>query len=135
MAFKRVVVFDGVCNLCGGWVLFLLRRPQLPTNLYFAAMQGRVGRGLLIEHGIDPDDPETFLLIDGDRVLSNSDAAVGLLALLGPGWRGLSRLAGAIPRAWRDAVYRAVARNRYRWFGRKDQCMVPRAQNQARFLD
>ncbi|MGL6290928.1 MAG: thiol-disulfide oxidoreductase DCC family protein [Silanimonas sp.] len=132
---SRVIVFDGVCTLCSGWVHFLLARPRLPADLQFAAMQGAHGRKLLMEAGIDPDDPATFLFLDRGRALTDSDALAAVLAHLGPGWRLVAALIRLTPRALRDAGYRLIARNRYRWFGQREACLLPPADERARFLD
>ncbi|MCD9098844.1 thiol-disulfide oxidoreductase DCC family protein [Luteimonas fraxinea] len=127
-----IVVFDGVCALCSGWVHFLLRHDHR-AGFRFAAMQDRVGRDLLVAHGIDPDDPVSFLLVDGDAGWHDSDGVIEVLRRLGGVWR----VAGAlrvVPRALRDPAYRLLARNRYRMFGRRETCMVPPAEVRARFL-
>lgn len=131
----RVIVFDGVCTLCSGWVHFLLARSGLPRDLKFAAMQGAHGRNLLMEACIDPDDPATFLFLDRGRALTDSDALAAVLAHLGPGWRLVAALIRLTPRGFRNAGYRLIARNRYRWFGKRDVCLMPPAEERARFLD
>lgn len=128
-----VVVFDGSCRLCSGWVRFLLKHDR-SGRIRFAAMQGVHGRALLQRHGLDPDDPLSFLWVDGGSGYRNSDAILRLLSSLGGGWR----LAGGlrlIPRVLRDAAYRLIARNRYRWFGRRETCLVPDTALRQRFLD
>ncbi|RDZ29584.1 thiol-disulfide oxidoreductase DCC family protein [Lysobacter silvisoli] len=128
-----VIVFDGICVLCNGWVRFLLRRDR--TGRYrYAAMQGAHGRSLLAAHGLDPDDPVSFLLVDGDRAWTDTEAIARVLSGLGGVWR-LARALAWLPRALRDPLYRWVARNRYRWFGRHQQCLLPAPEHVARFLD
>ena len=127
-----IIVFDGVCVLCNGWVDFLLRHDR-DGRYRFAAMQTVSGRELLATHGLDPDDPVSFLLVHGDRAWTDTDAIVRVLQGLGGAWR----LAGAmrlVPRFVRDPLYRHAARNRYRWFGRHEQCLVPTPQQASRFL-
>ena len=128
-----VIVFDGVCALCSRWVRFLLRFDRA-GRYRFAAMQGAHGRQLLAAHGLDPDDPMSFLLLDGGRVWTDSDAIVQVLRGLGGPWRLLAAIR-VLPRAWRDVAYRALARNRYRWFGRHDACFLPTPEQAWRFLD
>jgi len=128
-----VIVFDGVCALCSRWVRFLLRFDRA-GRYRFAAMQGAHGRRLLSAHGLDPDDPMSFLLLEDGRALTDSDAILRVLAGLGGPWR-LATSARLLPRRWRDAAYRALARNRYRWFGRHDACYLPTPAQAARFLD
>ena len=128
-----VIVFDGVCRLCSAWVGFVLRHEREPV-MRFCAMQSPAGRKLLAQHGLDPDDPVSFLLVDGAGAWRDSDAILRVLDTFGWPWRALRALA-VVPRAWRDAAYRWLARNRYRVFGRRDTCMVPTPELKARFLD
>jgi predicted DCC family thiol-disulfide oxidoreductase YuxK len=130
---SRVIVFDGDCLLCSGWVDFLLRHDRR-RRYRFAAMQGRAGRELLAAHGLDPQDPTTFLLFDPPRARTDSDAVIAVLEGLGGFWRTTTVLR-AIPNAWRDAGYRWLARNRYRWFGKRTSCYLPAAGDRERFLD
>ncbi len=87
-------------------------------------MQGAVGTELYRRNGIDPADPETLIVVDGDRVLRQSDAVLAIYAGLGWPWR-IAAVAKIVPRPLRDAVYRTIARNRYRVFGRHDVCWRP----------
>ena len=129
---SAVIVFDGVCVLCNGWVRFLLRHDRR-ARYRFAVMQSASGRALLSMHGLDPEDPVSFLLVEQGQAWTDTDAIVRVLSGLGGAWRatGLLRL---LPRALRDRAYRALARNRYRWLGRHDQCPVPSPRHAARFL-
>ena len=135
---RAVIVFDGVCVLCNGWVRFLLRHDRR-QRYRFAAMQGDSGRGLLAAHGLDPDDPASFLLIEYDagasppRISTDTDAMRRVLMGLGGLWR-IATLSALLPRRLRDPLYRLVARNRYRWFGRYDACTVPDQAQAHRFL-
>lgn len=126
-----VIVFDGVCVLCNGWVRFLLKRDRR-AGYRFAAMQSEAGRALLAAHGLDPDDPASFLLVDGGRAWMDTDAIRRVLAGLGGAWR-MAGLMALVPRFVRDPLYRWVARNRYRWFG-TTACRVPTAAERARFV-
>lgn len=128
-----IVVFDGVCVLCSHWVSFVLRHDR--HRLYkFAAMQTSTGRELLIEHGLDPEDPRSFLLLDQGRSYTDTDAIVRVLRSFGGRWKIVSALLAVVPRFIRDPLYRWTARNRYRLFGRHDVCIVPSAQSSDRFL-
>lgn len=91
-------------------------------------MQSELGRTLLTGHGYDPDDPLTFLVLDGKQCMTQSDAWIHLMVAAGGGWR-LIRAARVIPRALRDSVYRLIARNRYRWFGRRKTCYLPQSDS------
>jgi predicted DCC family thiol-disulfide oxidoreductase YuxK len=119
---RRIVVFDGLCNLCSSGARWLQYHQGDPP-FHLIPMQSDLGRTLLAEHGYDPDDPMTFLVLAGDRRLTQSDAWIHLAAAAGGGWR-LVRAAQVIPRTWRDSVYRLVAQNRYRWFGRRRTCYL-----------
>jgi predicted DCC family thiol-disulfide oxidoreductase YuxK len=128
-----VIVFDGVCVLCSRWVDFVLRR-DLHRRYRFAAVQTASGRALLIDHGIDPDDPLSFLLLEGTHGYTDTDAIVRILRSFGPGWRFVALLVSIVPRFIRDPLYRWIARNRYRMFGRRAACRVPTADIADRFL-
>ena len=130
---RAVIVFDGVCVLCNGWVRFLLRHDHA-RRYRFAAMQSDAGRALLARHGLDPRDPASFLLIEGERAWTDSDAIRRVLAGLGGPWRFAHALA-AVPRVVRDPLYRALARHRYRLFGRHADCLLPSAEARDRFLE
>jgi len=128
-----IVVFDGVCLLCSRWVRFLLRFDRRGRYRY-ASLQSASGRALLQANGLDPDDPLSFLLLTPQRAWTDSDAAIGVIAGLGGAWRIVAALR-LVPRRWRDAAYRLLARNRYRWFGTSSQCFLPDPEQRSRFLD
>lgn len=127
-----IVVFDGVCHLCSGWVRFLLQRDRV-GRFRFASMQSEVGRGLLAAHGLDPDDPVSFLLLDAGRARTDSDAILRVLDLVGGPWR-LAAVLRVIPAVLRDPLYRWIARHRYRLFGRRELCWMPSPEWEGRFL-
>jgi len=128
----NLVVFDGVCHFCTKLVQFVLRH-ESDHVLRFAPMQSTTGSRILRELGIDPEDAQTFVVISGGEALIKSDAALSLMNHLRGGWKAL-RILGVLPRPMRDWAYGVVARNRYRWFGRFDQCMVPSPEVQDRFI-
>jgi predicted DCC family thiol-disulfide oxidoreductase YuxK len=121
---ESIVLIDGVCVLCSRAYRFVSARDHA-RQFRFVAVQQTNGRAIAARYGIDPDDPATFILVDHDMAYTRSDAALRILARL-PGW-GWTRGLRLAPKAWRDAVYDLVARNRYRWFGRYDVCIVPTA--------
>jgi predicted DCC family thiol-disulfide oxidoreductase YuxK len=123
---QRVMVYDGYCHICSGWAQFMHRHPTDPPFQH-VTMQCAAGRALLSRHGIDPDDPATFLVLDAGQALTDSDAAIHVMTVLGGAWR-VMRIARLLPKAWRDALYRLLARNRYRWFGRRAVCHLPAAE-------
>ncbi|WP_291957767.1 thiol-disulfide oxidoreductase DCC family protein [Chelatococcus sp.] len=128
-----LMVFDGVCNFCSAQVQLLLR---LDTSgaIRFTAIQSPYGQYLSARFGIDPLDPSTFLFFDKGRALEKSDAAIAIIRRLPRPWRWLRALR-VIPRPLRDAIYRCIARNRYRLLGRRETCLVPPAHVRARFID
>ena len=120
----RVIVFDGICHVCSGGVRFLARhRIEPPFELI--PMQSAEGKALLEQFEIDTDDPATFLVLDRGLVLTQSDASIHVMAAIGGLWR-LVVVGRLIPRPWRNWLYRLLARNRYRWFGRRTTCYLPR---------
>ena len=131
---EGIVLFDGHCNFCSGVVNFLIDRDP-HGRLKFAALQSEAGRRLLTEHGLPmPDEPDTMVFIEGGRALIRSDAAMATTKYLCGLWP-LARVGSLVPRFLRDPVYKLVARNRYRWFGRSEACRVPTQALRARFLD
>ncbi len=128
-----IVVFDAQCLLCNAWVRFLLRHDRKAV-FRFASIQGAAGQRLLADAGLVRDGLQTLLLVDGDRSWQHTAAIFRVLHALGGPWR-LAWLAWMIPQFVRDPLYRLVARNRYRMFGRAETCMLPSAHHQVRFLD
>ena len=127
-----ILIFDGDCVLCSANARFVLRYDK--RGLFrLAAMQGEAGAALMRDAGVDAGNPDTIILLDGARVRRESDAVIAIFEKLGWPWRvaGAARL---IPAPIRDAAYRWIARNRYRLFGRKDQCFVPRKEWEDRLL-
>ena len=127
------IVFDAHCLLCSAWVRFLLRRDRM-ARLRFAAMQGITGQALLAQAGLQLATLDTLLLHDGTRHWCHSAALIRILDALGWPWRA-AWLAWLIPAPLRDGLYRVLARNRYRLFGRSAQCLLPPAEHASRFLD
>jgi predicted DCC family thiol-disulfide oxidoreductase YuxK len=128
-----IVLFDGVCNLCSRSVTFIIEHEREST-LRFASVQSRAGAQLMRRHGLDPANITTFALILDNVAYTRSDAALRIARRLRGPWRLLTALR-IVPRPVRDFAYDLVARNRYRWFGRRESCMVPTPQFKARFLD
>ncbi len=133
LAGRPVMLFDGVCVLCSRSVRFILRHER-DHALLFAPMQSRAGQMLLARHDLPPDDWDSFVLIEGDRVLTKSRAALALARRLRAPWRWL-RVAAVLPQFLADRLYGWVARNRYRWFGLNDACFLPAPSERARFLE
>lgn len=127
-----VLLFDGVCNLCNASVQWILTHdPQ--GKFRFAALQSETGQAVLQRFGLDQAHFDSVVLVEGDRIFLHSDAPLEIARILGGFWK-LAYVLKIIPRFLRDAVYSWIARNRYRWFGRREACMLPRAEWKARFL-
>ncbi len=133
-----IVLFDGVCNLCNGAVQFILDRDRA-ARFRFASLQSERGRAILREHGVPlPEgDPDTILLVEegpgGARVSSHSTAALRIARHLSFPWF-LGYASIVAPRVVRDVVYRFIAKNRYRWFGKTNECRIPTPELRARML-
>jgi predicted DCC family thiol-disulfide oxidoreductase YuxK len=126
-----VIVFDGVCVLCSGWVRFVIDRDQT-ARFRFTPVQSAYGSALAARLGISVEDPETNAVVFADRALFKSDAAIAVLSRL-PRWSWV-RVLSAVPRPIRDWAYDWIARRRYRLFGRHDSCMVPTPELARRFV-
>lgn len=129
---NRIILFDGVCNFCNSSVQFIIKRDS--TELYqFASLQGSIGRELLKKHGLK-EDLNTFVLIEGNHSYIKSDAALRICRNLSGLYPVLS-IFRIVPSPIRDILYNVIAKNRYKWFGRKDSCMIPSPDVRDRFLD
>lgn len=127
-----LIIFDGFCNLCEQSVNFILRHESQP-QLMFVPLQTSAGTRLLREHGFDPEDAKTFVLIENNKVYVRSTAAIRVARYLRWPWRAIMAM-WIIPRPLRDIAYNYVAANRYRWCGRKETCMAPTPDVMRRFL-
>lgn len=133
MDHDAIVVFDGMCNFCSWWVQFIIRRD--PVGVFkFAPMQSEAGGKVLETYGIDPRNVETLLLIKNGRAYVKSDAALEIAKDLKGIWK-LAVSLKVVPRPLRDGAYSLWAKNRYRWFGKRQQCLVPTAEIRSRFLE
>ena len=130
---RHLLLFDGVCHLCDHTVQWVLAHDRRGL-VHFCPIQSETGRRLYSQHGLDPEHPGSMLLLTPGGALGKSDAALELAALMGPpvSWLRLLRI---IPLPWRDAVYDLVSRNRYRVFGRREACWLPRPEWRDRFLE
>jgi predicted DCC family thiol-disulfide oxidoreductase YuxK len=129
---KSIILFDGVCNFCNGAVQFIIKRDK--KNRYsFAALQSDAGRKLLEEYHLPVDNLSTFILIEGGMAYSKSTAGLRIAKHLSGLWAVLYPLI-IIPAFLRDILYNFIAKNRYRWYGRMDECMIPTPEIRARFL-
>ncbi|MBK8426079.1 MAG: thiol-disulfide oxidoreductase DCC family protein [Lewinellaceae bacterium] len=127
-----VLLFDGVCNLCNASVQWVLLHDRKGI-FQFAALQSETGQNLLRKWGRPTHDFDSVVLVDGDRLLLHSDVPLEIVRRIGGAWQVLY-VFKIIPRPLRNAVYRWVARNRFRWFGRRAECMLPRKEWKERFI-
>lgn len=130
---KQIILFDGVCNLCNKAVTYIIDHDK-NDHFKFAALQSDVGKDLLSKHSIDPQEIDSIVLIDTNKAYIKAGAAL----------RIAKKLSGALPLLYgfvilpkfiTNAIYDFIARNRYDWFGKKDNCMIPSPELKAKFLD
>ena len=128
-----IVVFDAQCLFCNGWVQFLLRHDRRGV-IRFASIQGAAGKRLLAQAELKAEGLQTLLVVDGRRTWQHTSAILRVLHVLGWPWR-LAWAAWLVPGPLRDVLYRWLARNRYRLFGRSESCLMPPPDVVERFLD
>jgi predicted DCC family thiol-disulfide oxidoreductase YuxK len=126
-----VILFDGLCNFCNAGINFIVRQDKKKV-FRFAALQSEAGQKLLKEYGLPAEGFESFILID-KKVYQKSAAGLNVYGKLPWYWKW-TQLAWIAPGFMRDAVYNWVARNRYKWFGKRDTCMIPTPETRSRFL-
>jgi len=129
---ERVVLFDGVCKLCNGWVKFLIRHDR-QRRLRLASVQSPQGQAILAWFGLPTERFETMAYVEDGELLVRSTAVLRIVALLPRPWRAFALLR-LVPRPLRDWCYDRIALNRYRLFGRYDSCLLPDPDHEGRFL-
>ncbi|MBN2426425.1 MAG: thiol-disulfide oxidoreductase DCC family protein [Calditrichaceae bacterium] len=127
-----VVIFDGICNLCSGFMRFVYKRDK-NERFKFAWIQSEQGKALLRRYGISKDKIDTIIYIDHNRVYTKSTAFLRIVKYLNYPWP-LLQAGYLIPVYFRDKLYDWVAQNRYRWFGKKDSCIITNGEIGDRFL-
>ena len=131
---KKIILFDGVCNLCNNAVQFVIKRDK-EAVFRFAALQSEIGKRLIAERNIDTNKVDSIILIEpGIAYYIKSTAALKISTSFGGLW-SLSSILMWLPEEFRNIVYDFIAKNRYKWYGKKDQCMIPTAELKARFLE
>ena len=130
---QHIILFDGVCNLCNAAVQFVIRHDK-SEQFIFASLQSDTGKRILSENSLPESDLKSFILVEENKVYTRSSAAL----------RVAKKLNGILPALYvfmlvpsfiRDGVYNLIAKNRYKWFGRKDECLLPSPELKARFLN
>ena len=127
-----IIVFDAQCVLCSANAQFVLKHDRR-GHFRLAAQQSEAGAALYRRFGIDPDDPETLIVVSGDEAARYSDAVFAIARGLGWPWRAACALR-IVPRFIRDPLYRLIARNRYRLFGKRQTCWAPSPEQRGRML-
>jgi predicted DCC family thiol-disulfide oxidoreductase YuxK len=130
---KKIILFDGVCNLCNQAVRFVIKRDK-KDKFRYAALQSGVGRELVAERKIDISEVDSIILIEpGIAYYTRSSAALEIGKSFGGIYKFLA-IFEWIPKTLRDWVYDIIAKRRYKWFGRKQECMVPTPDLKVKFL-
>ena len=132
MTNEKIVLFDGVCNYCNAMVNFAIRNDKKAV-IKFAPLQSEAGIMLKEKYKINPEI-DSVIFIDNGKVYTYSDAAIRITKYLRWPSKGLYAF-NIVPKFIREPLYKWVAKNRYKWFGKKESCMIPDANVKARFLD
>jgi predicted DCC family thiol-disulfide oxidoreductase YuxK len=127
-----IILFDGICNFCNAGINFIIRQDKKRV-FRFAALQSEAGQQLLRRHGLPTEGFESFILLQDGKVYQKSDAGLKVYGALPWYWKW-TQLGWLAPKFLRDAAYDFVARNRYKWFGKKESCTVPTPELRSRFL-
>ena len=130
---KKIILFDGVCNLCNNSVQFVIRH-DTKSQFLFGSFQGETGQTYLQQFNLPSGHFNSFMLLEDDKLYTESTAALRVCKHLDRGWKLLYGFI-IVPKFIRDAVYRFVAKNRYKWFGKKEACWVPTPALKEKFLN
>jgi predicted DCC family thiol-disulfide oxidoreductase YuxK len=130
---KSIILFDGVCNLCNGSVQFIIKRDP-DSKFMYASLQSPFGQEQLDRLGKDKSELHSIILLQNGKAFERSDAALEIARRLTGLWPMLYSFK-IIPRFMRDGIYNWIAKNRYRFFGKKDQCWIPTADLKSRFIE
>ncbi len=129
---KKILYFDGVCNLCQNSVQFVLKR-NTKNDIYFASLQSEAGQAMLQHFNLPLNQFNSFIYIENEKFYNRSTAFLTLTKSLKNAWPLLYSFI-IVPKFIRDGVYNIIAKNRYRWFGKTEQCWLPKPQWKERFL-
>jgi predicted DCC family thiol-disulfide oxidoreductase YuxK len=127
-----IILFDGVCNLCNGFVNFLIDR-DTNKQFKFASLQSSFGENVLLKNSLATDDYQSVIVLENEELFTKSSAIFKVIERL-PNWRWL-RIFKALPNFILDGIYRLIARNRYRIFGKRDSCRLPTPAERAKFIE
>ncbi|MFT3683127.1 MAG: thiol-disulfide oxidoreductase DCC family protein [Ferruginibacter sp.] len=132
MKIHPVILFDGVCNFCDGAINYVIKRDKKAV-VKFTTLQSFAGQQLLEEYGLPVKEMKSFILIENGKAYDKSGAAIRTFRYMGGLWPAFYVFI-LVPKFIRDVVYDFIAKRRYKWFGQKDQCMIPTPEINARFL-
>jgi predicted DCC family thiol-disulfide oxidoreductase YuxK len=127
-----IILFDGVCNFCNSAVNFTIKRDK-QNKIRFAALQSEAGRQLVQQYGLPVDDMRSFLFVENGKLYNRSTAALKVCRYLSGLWPLCYGLV-IVPAFIRNGIYDWIAKNRYKWFGERQECMIPTPEVRARFL-
>lgn len=131
---KKIILFDGVCNLCNSSVIKVIKHDKRNVFL-FTALQSETGQKILSELNIDSKKMDSIILYSPNEAFyKKSSAALRIMNEFGGLWK-LTQIFRIFPAAFNNLFYDLIARNRYKWFGKKDSCMIPTPDLKAKFLD
>ena len=133
MPAQPVILFDGVCNFCNGMVNFVIKRDK-SASLKFSTLQSKIGQNLLTAKNFQDPDLRSFVFIEKGELYTRSTAALKVCRYMNGLWPLMYGFI-IVPKFIRDGIYNWIAKNRYRWFGKKEVCMVPTPELQSRFLN
>ena len=129
---KKILLFDGVCNLCNSSVLFVIKRDP-KDRFRFTPLQSEVGRHLVEKYQIDTSKTDSVILIENGKAHTKSSAGLRIARGLSGAWPLFFGF-WIIPKFLRNWIYDFIARNRYKWYGKKESCMIPTPELKAKFL-
>jgi predicted DCC family thiol-disulfide oxidoreductase YuxK len=129
---QPIILFDGVCNFCNSAVNFVIKKDKKKA-FRFAPLQSAAGQILLNQYGLSTSDLKSFVLIEDNEAFTKTTAALKVMKHLSTPWPLMQGFL-VLPPFVRDVVYNLIARNRYKWFGKKEECMVPTPELKSRFL-
>ncbi|MGB3496102.1 MAG: thiol-disulfide oxidoreductase DCC family protein [Elainellaceae cyanobacterium] len=132
-AHDKVILFDGVCRFCSGWSNFILEQDKA-KKFKLAPLQSPAGQDILAHFNLPTDRFDSMVYVENNQLYQRSDAALNIAKHLPIPWNGLSYFEG-VPKELRDWFYNQIASNRYDWFGKYDECVLPTPDHQERFLD
>ena len=130
---KSIILFDGVCNLCNASVNFVIKHDKKEQFL-FASFQSDAAKEILLHFNLKNLDANTVILVEGQKVYDKSTAALKIAKRLDGGYKAFYAFI-IVPKIFRDWVYDIIAKNRYRWFGKRESCLIPSVKLRNRFLD